>query len=165
MKFLKLLGVTALTLSVATVSNASEVDSDAGAKIVAPLEIANTTSLYFGTIAPGLDQDGVVKVGYSGDKACGSSLTCLTNDHTAAQFTVSGEDGMIYIIQVPSAIELSNGSGDTMTVSSFESSSFADQGVLTGGTHTFSMGAELQVAANQPTGDYVGTFAVAVEYN
>ncbi len=167
MKFLKLLGVTALTLSVAAVSNASEVDSDAGAKIVAPLEITNTASLYFGTIAPSLDQDENIFVDSTGIRDCGSAVTCLTNDHSAAQFTVSGEDGMSYYINLPGdgEVELSNGSGGTMSVSSFVSSKADEIGTLTGGTEDFAVGANLSVTANQPTGDYVGTFAVSVEYN
>ncbi len=165
MKFLNTLGVLAITFSIATISNASEVDSDAGAKIVAPLEITNTTGLYFGTIAPSLHQDDTVQVGATGTRVCGTSITCLTNDHSAAQFLVSGESDMMYYVNLPADLELANSAGDTMKVFNFTSSATDDIGTLTGGTDDFGVGADLLVFAGQKSGDYVGTFTVTVEYN
>jgi len=162
MKTLKLIGLTAIVASFATSSFAADVDADAGAKIIAPLQISNSTALYFGTIAPSLTNADQVVVSPAGAKSCGAELTCLTDDHTAALFNVSGEADASYTIDLPSNIQIANGAGGTMDVNNFSGSK--DGGTLASGTDSFTVGGTLLVAANQPTGEYTGTFTVAVEY-
>ena len=162
MKTLKLLGMTALAASFATSSFAAEVDADAGAKIIAPLQIANATALYFGTIAPSLSSADEVVVTPAGAKSCGAELTCLTDDHTAALFKVSGESDASYTIELPKSIKIANGAGAAMEVNDFSGSKSG--GTLVSGADSFTVGGTLEVAANQPTGEYTGTFTVAVEY-
>lgn len=162
MKTLKLIGMTALAASFATSSFAAEVDADAGAKIIAPLQISNATALYFGTIAPSLTNADQVVVTPAGAKSCGAELTCLTDDHTAALFNVSGESDASYTVELPSSIEIQNGAGGKMDVNGFTGSKSG--GTLVSGADSFTVGGTLAVAANQPTGEYTGTFTVAVEY-
>lgn len=141
---------------------AADVETDAGAKIIAPLQIANTTALYFGTIAPSLTADDTVVVNAAGAKTCGSELTCLTDDHTAAAFNVTGEADHSYTIDLPTQIQLSNGADGSMTVDGFAGSQ--ETGTLSNGADSFSVGGTLSVGANQATGEYTGTFIVTVEY-
>jgi len=157
-----LLTLAAAAVAIATPAFAAEVDSEAGAKIIAPLQISNSTALYFGTIAPSLTAGDKVVVSPAGAKACGAELTCLTDDHTAAEFKVSGEANNAYTIQLPSQIKISNGAGAAMVVDGFTGSKAG--GTLVAGTDTFTVGGTLEVAANQASGEYTGTFVVAVEY-
>jgi hypothetical protein len=143
-------------------ANAATTDGTAGAKIIAPLQIAAKADLYFGTIAPSLTAGDTVLVTVDGDKKCGAALTCLTADHTAAAFAVSGEADAVYTISLPDAIEITNGNGDGMKVYAFTGSK--DSGVLVKGNDSFTVGGELAVAAMQPAGKYRGNFVVAVEY-
>lgn len=139
-----------------------EATADAGAMIVAPLRLSNVTAMYFGTVAPSLTADDTVVLGPSGDKTCGSELTCLTDDHTAASFNVTGADNTSYTIDLPSTVNLANGNGVAMTVDGFNGSK--ESGTLANGADTFDVGGTLNVAANQATGEYTGSFIVTVEY-
>jgi len=143
----KLLSAVAVASLMTGAAFAAEVESKAGAKIVAPLQISNVTALYFGTVAPSLTAADKVVVSPAGAKTCGAELTCLTDDHTAAQFKVTGE---------------ADGNGDSMIVADFKGSK--SNGTLVSGADDFTVGGTLAVEANQATGDYTGTFTVAVEY-
>jgi hypothetical protein len=153
--------VAALMLSAGT-AQAATADAGAGAKIIAPLQIAKVTDLYFGTIAPSLNTDDTVVVGFDGARKCGPALTCLTADHTAASFDVTGEADAVYTISLPGEIKIVNSKGDAMLVSNFSGSK--DAGTLVKGADSFTVGGELAVAAMQPAGKYSGSFTVAVEY-
>lgn len=162
MKRITSIAIALMASAIAAPSFASDVEADAGAKIVAPLQISNSTALYFGTIAPSLTSSDTVVVSPAGAKACGAELTCLTDDHTAAAFLVNGEAGASYTIDLPSQINISNGAGANMVVDAFTGSK--NGGTLVAGEDNFTVGGTLDVAANQATGEYTGTFTVSVEY-
>ena len=143
-------------------ANAATADGSAGAKIIAPLQIAKKVDLYFGTIAPSLTTADTVIVNPKGARKCGPALTCLTEDHTAALFAVSGEADAVYTISLPGGIEIQNDNGDTMKVYDFKGSQ--DSGTLVSGNDSFTVGGALDVDALQPAGTYTGSFTVAVEY-
>ncbi|MFM7348668.1 MAG: DUF4402 domain-containing protein [Erythrobacter sp.] len=149
----------------ATAVQAAEIptaDAGAGAKIIAPLEISNTADLYFGTIAPSTTVADQVVVSSGGDRKCGPALTCLTADHTAAAFKVTGEADAFYTISLPKAIKIVNEKGSAMLVSNFEGSKA--KGQLLKGEDTFTVGGTLDVGVRQEAGKYTGSFTVAVEY-
>jgi hypothetical protein len=154
----------ATVLAVAGAANAAPVTAEAGAgaKIIAPLEIENTSSLYFGTVAPSLTESGSVLVTPAGDKKCDAALTCLTADHTAAAFDVKGEADAVYTISLPGGIEITNDKGDAMKVYDFTGSQ--DSGRLVKGADSFTVGGTLDVGVRQAAGKYTGRFIVAVEY-
>ncbi|MDG1824908.1 MAG: DUF4402 domain-containing protein [Henriciella sp.] len=146
MKNLKILAMASAAALLAAPAFAADASSTAGADIIAPLQVSNTAPLYFGTIAPSTTASDTVIVNAAGAKTCGSELTCLTTDHTAAAFDVAGEADYSYAITLPSSVNISNGSGGTMAV------------------NNFTVGGTLTVAANQASGEYTGTFAITVEY-
>jgi hypothetical protein len=155
---------TVIAVAGAAAANAAPVTAEAGAgaKIIAPLEITNTSSLYFGTIAPSLTQADNVVVSPAGDKKCGAALTCLTADHTAAAFDVKGEADAVYTISLPGGIDITNDKGDAMKVYDFTGSK--DNGRLVMGEDNFTVGGTLDVGVRQAAGKYTGRFVVAVEY-
>lgn len=157
----KLISMAAVAALVAGGSYAADVDSSAGADIVAPLQVANATALYFGTVVPSIANADTVIVSATGAKTCGAELTCLTSDHTAAAFNVTGETDRVYTITLPNSVQISNGS-ENMDVDNFTGSKAS--GTLTSGADSFTVGGTLDVGANQAAGEYTGTFTVTVEY-
>jgi hypothetical protein len=154
--------LSALSLAGAAQAAPVTAEAGAGAKIIAPLQIDNTSALYFGTVAPSLTQADVVIVSPAGEKKCGPALTCLTADHTAAAFDVKGEADAVYTISLPGGIEIANDKGDAMKVFDFTGSK--DSGRLVKGEDSFTVGGTLDVGVRQAAGKYTGRFVVAVEY-
>ncbi len=141
---------------------AATADAGAGAKIIAPLEISRTADLYFGTIAPSTTVADKVSVDADGARVCGPALTCLTSDHTAAAFAVTGEADAFYTISLPKEIKIVNGNGTAMRVADFTGSKA--KGQLLKGEDSFTVGGTLEVGVRQEAGQYKGSFTVAVEY-
>ena len=158
---LKLIAAAAGAFMIAGAASAQEAQSDAGALIVAPLQIANQAALYFGTIAPSITDADTVIVSAAGAKTCGAALTCLSDDHTAAAFLVTGDPDRAYTIELPSSIEIASGD-NSMIVDNFAGSQAS--GTLTAGEDSFTVGGRLNVGANQASGEYTGAFTVAVNY-
>jgi hypothetical protein len=150
------------SLAAATSANAQSADAGAGAKIIAPLEISNVTDLYFGTIAPSTSVADTVTVLADGSRKCGPALTCLTADHTAAAFAVTGEADAFYTISLPGEIKIVNENGTAMRVADFNGSKTGGQ--LLSGEDSFTVGGTLDVGVRQEAGKYTGSFTVAVEY-
>lgn len=150
------------SLAAATSANAQSADAGAGAKIIAPLEIANVTDLYFGTIAPSTTVADSVVVLADGSRKCGPALTCLTADHTAAAFAVTGEADAFYTISLPKEIKIVSENGAAMRVADFNGSKSGGQ--LLKGEDSFTVGGTLEVGVRQEAGKYTGSFTVAVEY-
>ena len=150
------------SLAAATSAQAQSADAGAGAKIIAPLEISNVTDLYFGTIAPSTTVADTVVVAADGSRKCGPALTCLTADHTAAAFAVTGEADAFYTIALPKQIKIVNQNGNAMLVSDFTGSK--SNGQLLKGEDSFTVGGTLDVGVRQEAGKYTGSFTVAVEY-
>ena len=123
------------SFAAATSAQAQSADAGAGAKIIAPLEISNVTDLYFGTIAPSTTVADSVVVLADGSRKCGPALTCLTADHTAAAFAVTGEADAFYTINLPKEIKIVNDNGTAMRVSDFNGSK--SNGQLLSGAEAF----------------------------
>lgn len=130
----------------------------------AELQVAETRPLGFGSFTAG---DGSVTVSPSSMRTTTGSVVPLTaQPGQAAQFVVSGDPDMAYAITLPAdgTVFLDNGSA-SMPVTGFTSQP-ASAGVLPGtGSQALSVGATLDVDANQAPGTYSGTFNVTVDYN
>ncbi|MEM1391347.1 MAG: DUF4402 domain-containing protein [Pseudomonadota bacterium] len=113
---------------------AEDIDSHADALIVAPLQVANATALYFVTVDPRITNADIVIVYVTGAKTCGTDLTCLKNDHTAAAFNVTGETNCDYTITLPTSVQISKRS-ENMDADSFTGSKAG--GTLTSGAVSF----------------------------
>lgn len=135
--------------------------ASAFAKVISPIAIAKTTDLNFGTIITGAP--GNVTVSPAGVLAfTGVTVVSPNPNVSAAQFNVTGEPSTAYSILPIAATTITNGA-QTMTVDSFTST--PPTGLLSaGGAQSLSVGAKLNVAANQAVGNYAGTFSVTVAY-
>jgi len=140
--------------------NTKQATADAAATIIAPLTITKNVDLNFGNIASGSAAGSVVLSPAGGRTATNVILPNVTGTVSAAQFTVNGLAGANYSLTLPPSATISSGS-ETMVINNFTSNA---TNVLTGGSETFSVGATISIAANQPAGLYTGNFSVTVDY-
>jgi len=124
----------------------------------------------FGNIAVSGTAGTVVLSPLSGRTLTGGvTLPTVTGTVSAASFDVSGLADSGYSITIPtSPINATSGAFPAMAVGSWTSfPTVITGGVLNGsGTQTFTVGATLSVAANQPAGLYTTpSFQVTVNYN
>jgi hypothetical protein len=131
----------------------------------ASITVSNPQALAFGKFAAG--SGGTVTIGPSGARSHGGSVVLLPSaGGSAAQFGVSGEPSTSYAITLPAngTVHLASGA-NSMAVNSFSSSPNAVGQLSLGGSQTLSIGATLNVAGNQPPGNYSGSFNVSIDYN
>ena len=144
---------------------AASVNSNTAAIIVQPIGITNSGGMDFGLLAAGVAVS-VVNVSTASARSLSSGdVTLITGGSiSAASFDVTGEPNGGFGITLPAgSITLTSG-GDTMTVDTFVDSD-AGTGTLDGtGNASFTVGANLNVSAAQPVGNYTGTFAASVVY-
>ncbi|MFZ4402188.1 MAG: DUF4402 domain-containing protein [Bacteroidales bacterium] len=149
-------------------------NTTAGAKIVAPISITETSALHFGTMAVLAGSPGTCVLSTQGARTAtgGVNLSAQTPTAANAAYTVGGAISTTYAITLPSTITVSNGTpAQDMTINSLlarTASAAADglTGTLNGsGADTFTIGGTLNVAAGQAAAAYSGTFNVTVAYN
>lgn len=128
--------------------------------------ISNIEPLAFGKLASG--SGGSLLVGTTGARSATGAVVALSSTPgSAARFEVSGDPNQTYSITLPAngTASLVNASGHSMPISDFTSNP-ASTGILNvSGRQTISVGARLNVGANQPPGSYSGSFIVYVDYN
>lgn len=168
------LGVTASAQGTGTLS------AKAAAEIIAPFTItdnsglAGGTTLNFGrmTISPTLS--GTCVLSTANVRTLSGGLSEVASTTTTASFAVSGKPGATYAITLPVSLDIvsTTNPAEKMTVNSFRalpvSSSTGDAVVGTldlAGADSFTIGATLNVDANQAEGIYEGTFNVTAAYN
>lgn len=166
-KFLSL----AIVMTAFSVSAMAQATATATATIITPISIAKNIDMNFGNVVTSTAPGTVVltPAGTRTANAGASILAAQPGTVTAAAFTVSGSAGLTYTITLPASVTINNGV-PSMIVNTFTSTPVAGAGTGTigvGGTQALSVGATLNVAANQAAGVYTsGTaFTVTVGYN
>ncbi|MEY4269488.1 MAG: hypothetical protein RLZZ58_704 [Pseudomonadota bacterium] len=156
--------VAALGLS-ATTANAAQETATAKARILAEIQLTNTSDLEFATIISGA-QAGSVVVSTAGAVTCGTTLVC-TGTTTAADFDIQGTDGAVVLISGDTTVTLTETVGGTATMDAALNYSTASVTLNAGPASvggSFSVGGTLDVDANQESGAYEGTFNVTANY-
>lgn len=139
--------------------------------IVAPIGITKTTSMTFGSFATGGAGTLVMTPAAVRSATNGVKLTTVTGTPTAAAFAVTGQGSYGYDITLPTTLTLTttaSTTNNTMIVNTFTSSYSSGKSTLSSnGADSFTVGATLNVAADQAVGAYANTtgFAVTVNYN
>lgn len=172
----KIFALTALFFGFATVSfaqNTATESSTIGARIIAPIGLANNQGLEFGDIIKAAGTVTIAPAAGTGDDVRTASPTAMiqvtgTRTPQAAKFTASGESGFSFKIAVPTTnIEITSGS-NKITVNNFKVSDGSTSATLGGrvlGTDdVFYVGADLIVTSSTVIGVYSGTFDVTVTY-
>ncbi|HEY3348630.1 MAG TPA: DUF4402 domain-containing protein [Thermoanaerobaculia bacterium] len=130
------------------------------------ISLTKNADLAFGDLTSGATA-GTVRIAPNGNRTRTGGVTLLASPVGAASFTVSTPTGSRnYTIVLPGSATLTSGGGFTMTVNAFTSTP-SGSGKTNGGTlqQTLTVGATLQVGANQRPGTYSGTFLVTVNQN
>lgn len=137
------------------------------AKVIAPISASNTgsTNLDFGTITRS-SVSGAVIVSADNQRTTTGGVTVLSSSlYTAAPFSVSGESNAEFNLTLPDNDDVKmtrTGGTEEMEVTNFTHNS----GLVlsSSGTATFSVGATLNLDADQVAGDYTGSFNVTIAY-
>lgn len=134
-----------------------------GASVITPLTLSEAAPLEFGLLNSS-DSGGTVVV----DNADGRSATGgATLDGGAVQsgtWSVQGEPDTAYSIALPdSDVTLVSG-GDSMTVNNFTDSEGGSSATDASGGDSFTVGATLNVGADQMDGAYSGSYEITVAY-
>ena len=115
--------------------------------------------LDFGDICRSSTAQQTVTVRPDGTATATNPRCPLTTTH-ADSFTVTGNNGQMFDVSLPSAVSISNGS-DSLTINNFTSSCTSDCTVVNN-AHTFTVGGTLTVPANVSTGEYTGFYSVSI---
>jgi hypothetical protein len=174
--FSAILLIAAFTGTVTAQTSATVAATSAGAKLIVPMTLTETSPLHFGTInvltGTGgtciLPSNSTVRV-FSAGLAASAVAPVATN----AAYNVTGTMNATYALTLPATITVTEttGTSATMTISSLTArfnGAGADAVTSTmsaTGTDSFTLGGTLTVAAAQVSGIYTGTFAVSVDYN
>jgi Domain of unknown function (DUF4402) len=170
-----------LLLAVGTAStglhSAAQAASGAGAgraQLRQPVTLLNTRDLNFGTILRGTTAGRVVINARTGARTSTGGVVPVGTGFSSAAFNGTGSAGRVVTLSIgaPGITVNRVGGGGTMTVNTFRiSSNGSGQQTLprnytmpVSGTRSFAIGARLNVTANQPDGDYLGSFALTMNY-
>jgi hypothetical protein len=170
---LSIMAFTAVFSTSALAQQSSTATSTASTTIVAPIAITKVIDMSFGSFATG--SAGTLVLSPVGGRTItgGVKLTATTGNVAAAKFKVTGEGNYAYTVDIPSAHTLTTastatGAVNTMVVDTF-TYSLGDTriGTLASGLSEFTIGATLNVKANQLVGTYSNAegFNVTVNYN
>ena len=166
--------VASIIVIAATISTAnaqSTATASASATIVTPISIAKNVDMNFGNIAV-TSTGGTVILAAAGTRTAtgGVTLPVVAGTVSAAAFTVSGQSAYTYDITLPSGNTVLSSGANSMNVNNFTASIGLTAGALSvgaPGTQSFSVGATINVGANQAAGSYTTAtpFNVTVNYN
>jgi len=162
-------------ISIKSMAQVTE-NTDAGAKILTALSIAEDLPMHFGTMGVLAGTGGTCVVTTAGIRSAtaGVTLSALAPLFSLATYTVTGEPDYTYAITLPSTITVTHTNTiNTMTIGTLlaKSTSGTESHTATGtlasivGTESFTVGGTLTVTAGQLAGVYAGTFNVTVAYN
>jgi len=157
----------ALTLALCAfpaLASAASATANVSASIVPAISISKDTDMNFADVVAGGSAGTVVLSAAGARSVTGGATVGNSAGVAAASFTVSGDPSSTYSITLPSSATISSG-GNNMTVNTFTSSPSGTGTIGGGGTQSLTVGATLQVGANQVQATYTGTFDVTVAYN
>jgi len=128
------------------------------------ITLSALTGLRFGEVFTGAAPGTVVLRPSGAVSTTGGAGLSSISPTGPATFNVSGAANTTYAISLPASITLNATSG-SLTISAVTSSPSLTGLLNAMGQQTLSVGGTLNVPANQPEGDYAGTFNVTVAYN
>ena len=163
------------TTAMAVGTAATVAATAAGAKLIVPMTLTQTSPLHFGTINLLLKAGGTVKLpSNSVVRVISSGLAASTIAPVAtnAAYNVTGTMNVTYALTLPATVVVTETLGDavmtisTMTARFNGAASDAVVSTLSAtGTDNFTVGGTLTVTPAQIGGIYAGTFPVTVDYN
>lgn len=174
--FATILLLAGITTNTFAQTSATVNGTTAGAKLIKPLTLTQTSPLHFGTINVLTGAGGTVTLPSNSTTrvfSAGVSASTVAPLATNAAYDVTGTKNVTYALTLPSNItvtETITGSA-TMTIDSLTArfngaSGDAITSTLSAtGTDSFTVGGTLTIAPGQEGGIYAGTFNVTIDYN
>ena len=152
--------VAVLASTSAAAQSSDSAQGTATATVVAPIQIANDGGeLSFGVFVPSATL-GSVSIATDGSRT-GSNVSLATGGVVSADaFTVTGTGDRLFSITSAATTVASNGNTMALTIDAPTSAT-----LTAAGTYALNVGGTLTVGANQPAGDYQGTYTMTVAYN
>ena len=151
-----------LTLSLAAPAQATGASGNGRGRVLSQITLANTTDLDFGRVVSGPTAGRAVIAQGTGVRTVSGGVTAAGGTPQRATFVVQGTPARQFTFAMPASVTLTNGTGGTMVVNTFRRSGALN--LPASGIRTLFVGARLNVAANQISGTYTGSFAVTVDY-
>jgi hypothetical protein len=127
------------------------------------LSIVNTSSMEFGSVSVSATAGNVI-IGVDGTRSATGGVTINpAGSFTPAKFVLEGKPNANFILKLPDKVELRDGQGNVIEVTNFKSST--DSGQLDGnGVLEINVGGQINLDANESSGDYSGTMIVELHY-
>jgi|GEM_PF-562827 hypothetical protein len=154
-----------MTVGVEDISAAEFADATAtvSATIIEPISISPTSSLNFGTVGV-TTFPGSLEITPSGATIPNNVTELAGGIASEGVFTVTGDGNAAYNVTLPSSVTLSSGS-NTLIVDGFNHDGGATPTIAGGGSRDLSIGATLNIGANQLSGTYTGSYTITVNYD
>lgn len=167
-KLIVLAGCVSFVCAANGVCLAASVGASAGGTVVTPIAISKTQDLQFGKFIAGPGGTLIIApadaVNHIPAAVGVTTNATFANGAGPASFTVTGDAGAAYSINIPSTVTLTKPvTLETMTVSAINSDAGATP-TITGGSVIVNVGGTLTVGAAQVPGTYAGSFNVTVDY-
>ncbi|WP_158500123.1 DUF4402 domain-containing protein [Sphingopyxis macrogoltabida] len=166
------IGMAAAGAALCGPASAADTSVTANAAIVRPNTLIKTDDLDFGTLVSGATGGTVTVNALTGARTTSGGVSPVGNDAQRAVF--QGTGGILLItVSGSTSVTLARAGGGapTMTASLVRAASTSGGGIallgstlLPSGVQTYYIGGTLTVPANQPDGDYSGTFTLTVNY-
>lgn len=165
------LSVTCLCLfgadPAAAQATGAQLQGSAQAVVVEPAGVTAIEDLRFGAIMQPATA-GTVTVGADDSiSATGGAIVGITTPQPgsrgAGRFTITGDANRMFRVSEPNKLLISNGAA-TMTVDKLTSNLNGRGQLDANGRYELRMVGRLKIDANQPTGNYTGTYEVTVIY-
>lgn len=159
-------GFAVVSMAATAAQAQASADATAGASVTIanPIAVTKTADLSFGTVVPSATA-GTVVVSTGGARSVSGGVSELGGTVTAAAYSVTGYANNAYTITLPASATLAGPGTTSMTADTFAHSAGTSPALDGTGAGSFSVGATLNVGANQTPGAYTGTFNVTVAYN
>ena len=168
MDYRKFLLAAGLAVAVTASANAAPVtaskDANGKALILIPLTLTRVADLEFGTVIESSTAGSVIVPPDGSLPSVTGGVTPVSSAPASrAQFAGAGTPGQLVNIFLSPPANLKDANGDLLPISM----SLESNNVTIDSTHAFfvGVGGTVSVAANQPDGDYTGTFTVLAQYN
>lgn len=161
----------ALALIPAT-AQAEDVPGTSRARILQPVILSPAQDISFGSIIPSTTRNSTVRINLNDTATPAGGAIMVGTTHFASRVNGQGTRNQVVLITRPGTVWLT-GPGPRMRARSWTIGTFAGLTRVTGnqfritsadGRFGFRMGATLNIARNQPEGQYQGTFTVTLDY-
>jgi Domain of unknown function (DUF4402) len=168
--------LAACAAALAPAAQAQQADADAAAKaiVLRPLSFFKVDDLEFGDIVPNPTAAGTVRLFPNGSRTASAGILLVGSSHAPARFAGLGTTNQQINVSLGANSILITGPGPSMRVRNFEIGSTPTAILSTTprrfritsalGNFNFPVGGILEVGANQPEGEYSGTFTITLNY-